>query len=53
MPRPSELQQADSAAGFDDEHGNAAIVDSHPEPGPGVALEGPASAVPDNIAMAN
>ena len=51
MTSSSKLQEADSAAGLDDEHADAAVVDSHPEPAPGVTLQGPASAVPDNIPM--
>ena len=48
-----ELEQADASAGLDDEDGDAAVVDSHAEPGGRVALERAAGAVPDDVAMAH
>ena len=39
MPRPAQLQQRHAAAGFDQQHRDAAVVDRHPQPAAGVELE--------------
>ena len=51
MPCSSKLKQTDPAAGLDDEHADAAIVDGHPEPGSGVPLESSAGTIPDDISV--
>ena len=51
VPCSPKLQQANPAAGLDDEHADAAVVDGHPEPGPGVPLESSAGTIPDDISV--
>ena len=51
VPCSPKLQKADPAAGLDDEHADAAVVDGHPEPGFGVPLESSAGTIPDDISV--
>ena len=39
VARPAQLEQRHAAAGFDQQHRDAAVVDRHPQPAAGVELE--------------
>ena len=39
VARPAQLEQRHAAAGFDQQHRDAAVVDRHPQPAAGVKLE--------------
>merc|ERR1719370_2262859 len=49
VSRPAQLQERDPATGLDDEDRDAAVMNSHPQPGPGVQLESAAHEISDNI----